>query len=592
MSLALAVAALWCSFKIFQWLTRVGQPAHDGTPHHTDRAVATPTTRRLDELARDDVQPEPSRGVEPPAPPVPPEPVGDPAPPEPVEAPALVEPQPTTAVASSAEQSRQIRTAALETTSRFAAVLQGAWVRWPGHDDVRVDRSRLFVTDGHLILIPDVGAEVALPLQMPFLHILDVSEGRQGAAVLFTPYQEALAEQADDPERVDPSSLAYDPDHAADFESRTGWKVSCYLGSRISLPRFMALSSEVRDEYIELSVQLQAQAQAQEQAAAELRATQEMLDRLESYGPARQVVPVASALATAGSASRPGSGTWVFEVASDRAHVGIFEDRVILAALDLDEDLVFSFDDPHLLIAAEEPDGATWSFKIRPLVRHMTDDLRLDTTSGDDPVTFLKRRYDWSILVDVDNPEIAERLTDLGSELVARSEPAWIADDPIGHRDDDEPQAVDPIEPLDWPVIDQPAEWAGGQPEPRLVRDALEAEHLASDWVRWMGWRDAAVTRFTGDGGIDVLGTEDGEPAVAAQVKFEAKPTGRPAVQNLYGASVGEGCTHHLFFSSAGYTREALDWADRVGVALFRFALDGTIEPVNNVADKLMEGAE
>lgn len=128
------------------------------------------------------------------------------------------------------------------------------------------------------------------------------------------------------------------------------------------------------------------------------------------------------------------------------------------------------------------------------------------------------------------------------------------------------------------------------RPTPRLVRDAAEAEEMAAEWVRWLGWAHAKRTPATADGGIDVLGRNARSTSkVAAQVKFEALPTGRPILQGLYGAGHGEGADTWLFFSSAGYTAQAQEWAGKVGMALFRFTLDGGIEGINPRARELLQ---
>lgn len=124
------------------------------------------------------------------------------------------------------------------------------------------------------------------------------------------------------------------------------------------------------------------------------------------------------------------------------------------------------------------------------------------------------------------------------------------------------------------------------KPEPRLVRDAAESEGLAAEWIRYMGWPAARPTVATGDNGIDVMGQEPSLGVVAAQVKFEAKKTGRPAIQGLYGAGHGISASHWMFFSSAGYSPMAVEWADQMRVGLFRFTLDGAIEP-NNATGRL-----
>ncbi|TCI99496.1 restriction endonuclease [Aeromicrobium sp. IC_218] len=177
-------------------------------------------------------------------------------------------------------------------------------------------------------------------------------------------------------------------------------------------------------------------------------------------------------------------------------------------------------------------------------------------------------RRGWEAVIDVLYPEHVERAMALGAALDQQREDLglWFEN---GHP-------TDPIR-------------AGGPPPGRrLVRDALEAEYLAADWVRWMGWQNAIVTPPSGDGGLDVIGYAAGEPDVAAQVKFEAKPVGRPTVQALYGASVGAGCRHHMVFSSAGYTRGAVEWAAQTRIALFRFSFDGGIEPLNDLANSYL----
>lgn len=124
-------------------------------------------------------------------------------------------------------------------------------------------------------------------------------------------------------------------------------------------------------------------------------------------------------------------------------------------------------------------------------------------------------------------------------------------------------------------------------PPRRLVRDAREAEEHAAAWVRALGWADAQPTQFSVDGGLDVISQQRG--GVGAQVKFEAKPVGSPALQQAVGASLGQGLQTTLFFASAGFTPAALDFAEKVRAHLFRFTFDGDIEPSNGFARELFE---
>lgn len=108
-------------------------------------------------------------------------------------------------------------------------------------------------------------------------------------------------------------------------------------------------------------------------------------------------------------------------------------------------------------------------------------------------------------------------------------------------------------------------------PDPRLVKGADAAEDYAVEVLRSLRFADARRTPKGADGGVDVLAT-----GVVGQVKFEAMPTGRPAVQGLFGVAVVEDALG-VFFSLAGYTVQAVEWAYRAGIALLEFEADGSI---------------
>jgi hypothetical protein len=108
-------------------------------------------------------------------------------------------------------------------------------------------------------------------------------------------------------------------------------------------------------------------------------------------------------------------------------------------------------------------------------------------------------------------------------------------------------------------------------PPPRLLKSAREAEEYAAEVMRSLGYSDATATGLGSDGGIDVTSS-----GAVAQVKMEAVPTGRPVLQAIYGISLLEGKTA-LVFSLAGFTTQALDWAERAKVACFEFSFDGSI---------------
>lgn len=124
------------------------------------------------------------------------------------------------------------------------------------------------------------------------------------------------------------------------------------------------------------------------------------------------------------------------------------------------------------------------------------------------------------------------------------------------------------------PLIDKPAF--------RLIRNFKDAERAACDWLRNFGYHDAALTTPGRDGGVDVYGSD-----FVAQVKMEAKPTGAPVVQAIAGIAAAQG-KKAFFFSSAGYTQAARDFALQGGVALFQFDLQGEPEPKNSFAFEIV----
>ncbi|UNN05008.1 restriction endonuclease [Rhodococcus opacus] len=104
------------------------------------------------------------------------------------------------------------------------------------------------------------------------------------------------------------------------------------------------------------------------------------------------------------------------------------------------------------------------------------------------------------------------------------------------------------------------------------------AEFNAAARMRELGYPDARVTGRGADGGVDVVSDR-----AVAQVKQESYQTGRPALQRLYGARGEDRSRDLLFFSAAGYSRQAVAYADTVGIALFTYDVLGRIAAANPV---------
>lgn len=116
-------------------------------------------------------------------------------------------------------------------------------------------------------------------------------------------------------------------------------------------------------------------------------------------------------------------------------------------------------------------------------------------------------------------------------------------------------------------------------PRPRLIRTPDDAEQAAAEWLRSVGYRDVRAALGAGaDGGVDLRGT-----GIIGQVKATVSPAGRPVVQQTYGIAAAEGCQAAVF-SLGGFTAQAVEWADTVGIMLFAFDLQGEPSPSNAAA--------
>lgn len=121
--------------------------------------------------------------------------------------------------------------------------------------------------------------------------------------------------------------------------------------------------------------------------------------------------------------------------------------------------------------------------------------------------------------------------------------------------------------------------------QPRLIRTARDAELAACEWLRSIGFEDAAATPVGPDAGVDIVGS-----TIVAQVKAEVVPTGRPVVQAIKGVAA-----HYqkqpVLFTLAGTTVQAARFADEAGVAVFRFDLQGVPVAQNAPARSLQRSS-
>ncbi|WP_367183146.1 restriction endonuclease [uncultured Cellulomonas sp.] len=104
--------------------------------------------------------------------------------------------------------------------------------------------------------------------------------------------------------------------------------------------------------------------------------------------------------------------------------------------------------------------------------------------------------------------------------------------------------------------------------------------------MRYLGHEDARTTGAGADGGIDVYSR-----SALGQVKARQSATSRPELQRLLGAA-GRRQVSLYFFSTGGYTRDALTWADEMGIAAFTLTGEGLAIPNSSIAKTSLHTAD
>lgn len=126
----------------------------------------------------------------------------------------------------------------------------------------------------------------------------------------------------------------------------------------------------------------------------------------------------------------------------------------------------------------------------------------------------------------------------------------------------------------------------GPRPEPQPFGIGHEgAERWCAQWMQHLGATGVSVTNYQGDGGIDI--TAD---LWIAQVKNYTGSVAQSEIRDLAGvASVDPVKRRPVFFTSGTYPPLAVEFANRAGMALFRYdAIEGTLMAANQDAEKLL----
>jgi hypothetical protein len=113
-----------------------------------------------------------------------------------------------------------------------------------------------------------------------------------------------------------------------------------------------------------------------------------------------------------------------------------------------------------------------------------------------------------------------------------------------------------------------------------LSIDWREAERIARDYLRSIGIHDARLTPSGRDGGVDIT-----SKTAIAQVKWHVAQVGSPDLQSLFGIATYE--KKLAIFFAQRYSPDALRWAKKTDMALFRFTASGKIQPVSPKAEQI-----
>ncbi|MFB7864202.1 hypothetical protein [Streptomyces sp. NPDC056069] len=138
------------------------------------------------------------------------------------------------------------------------------------------------------------------------------------------------------------------------------------------------------------------------------------------------------------------------------------------------------------------------------------------------------------------------------------------------------------------PPAPAPARPAPGPAAPRsafrpvTIRTARDAVAASAGYLRWLGFKDVVQPEERSASAVDLRG-----PGLVAQVDPSTRPTGLRAVECLWLNGLSNSAVS-VYFSLAGYTPEAHERAEGLGIPLFVLDLTGTPQPVNAPAGELL----
>ncbi|NHE67795.1 restriction endonuclease [Rhodococcus sp. D-46] len=114
-----------------------------------------------------------------------------------------------------------------------------------------------------------------------------------------------------------------------------------------------------------------------------------------------------------------------------------------------------------------------------------------------------------------------------------------------------------------------------------------EAELNAAEVMKSWDYLDAVATTGGADGGIDVSSKR-----ALAQFKWKGAAASRPEMQQLFGSRGTDTSKELFFFAASRYTKDAVTYADQVGMRLFVYDPVGAMTPANSHAQAFVKASQ
>lgn len=99
--------------------------------------------------------------------------------------------------------------------------------------------------------------------------------------------------------------------------------------------------------------------------------------------------------------------------------------------------------------------------------------------------------------------------------------------------------------------------------------NGLEYENYVAYQLRLQGFKGVQLTPKTGDFGADILCFDLCGRSCAIQCKCYNKPVGYKAVQETLSGAKYYNCQRAILVSSSGFTKQAKEGAEKLGVDLY-----------------------